>query len=256
MWFRLARMTAAADVNVLLLGGTAEARVLAKALVERGIAVTSSLAGRVSQPRLPVGEVRIGGFRGVDGLATAIAEGGFTHLIDATHPFAVGMRANAVAAARQAEVPVVRLARPGWRQHPSSESWTWVNSFDEALTAMQGLGSRPFITSGRQTLEHYLSWDEAEALVRIVEPLDFEVPARWTVVRDRGPFSVTDEVALMREHGVDVLVTKDSGGSYTAAKLDAAAQLGVPVVVVSRPANPDGMPELADVSDVMGWLGV
>ncbi len=184
--------------RVLLLGGTAEARALAAALVDAGFDVVSSLAGRVSKPRMPVGDVRVGGFGGVDGLAAALVEGGFTHLVDATHPFAVRMTANAGAASTVAGVPCLRLARPGWSGHPDARSWHWVDGYDEARRRAEELGAeRPFITTGRQTLEHYSSWTDRDVVLRVVEPLDEEAPGRWTVLLDRGPFGVEDERALM-----------------------------------------------------------
>ncbi|WP_462417646.1 cobalt-precorrin-6A reductase [Kytococcus sp. Marseille-QA3725] len=242
-------------MRVLLLGGTAEARELAARLVDEGVDVTSSLAGRVSRPRLPVGDVRVGGFGGVEGLTAALRDGGYTHLVDATHPFAVGVRANAVRAAAEAGVPVVRLARPGWGGHPLAGDWSWVADWQEAADVAAGLGERPFLTSGRQTLAHFGHWADREVLVRVVEPpAAGEVPTGWTVVLDRGPFDVAAEERLMREHGIDVLVTKDSGGSYTSAKLEAAHRLGVPVVVRARPPAPAGMEELSRVEDVLARL--
>ena len=235
-----------AIVRVLILGGTAEARALARALTDRGITVVSSLAGRVSRPRLPVGAVRIGGFGGVSGLAGFISSDGITHVIDATHPFATTMTRHGVEAARATGTPFVRYARPGWRSHPRADGWTWVSSYDQARRAAEEFGTRPFLTTGRQTLGHFWGpWAEREVLARLVEPLEEDPPAGWRILLDRGPFDVDAERALLREHRIDVLLTKDSGGDYTAAKLEAAARLGVPVVVVSRPAIPTGAPEVS-----------
>lgn len=240
--------------HVLLLGGTAEARALAAVLVDREVSVVSSLAGRVARPRQPLGEVRIGGFGGVPGLVNTLRDNDFTHLVDATHPFAITMRRHAVEAAHEVALPVVRLARPGWRDLPDAAAWTWVQGYDEARRQAERLGSRPFITSGRQTLGHYLSWDDRPVLVRVVEPLEEPVPASWQVRLDRGPFSVDDERELMRSAGIDVLITKDSGGAYTSAKLQAASELGIPVVVVARPDPPEGLQELSDIDEVLAWL--
>lgn len=241
--------------KVLLLGGTAEARALAAALVESGVDVVSSLAGRVSKPRMPAGGARVGGFGGVDGLASALVEGGFTHLVDATHPFAVRMTANAGAASAVVGVPCLRMARPGWGEHSEAASWHWVDDYDAGRALAEQLGAvRPFITTGRQTLDHYAAWGDRDVLLRVVEPLDEEPPARWTVLLDRGPFDVADELALMRQHRVDALLTKDSGGAYTAAKLTAAAELAVPVIVVRRPQVPTGVAEVETVEEVLTWL--
>lgn len=240
-------------MRVLVLGGTSEARALAIALDEAGVSFVSSLAGRVSAPRLPVGEVRIGGFGGVDGLS-AFLEGGITHVVDATHPFAETMSANAVAASDRAGVPLVRLARPGWEARPDSGTWTWVDSLDDARVAAEGLGDRPFVTTGRQTLAAYERWRDRDVLVRVVEAVGEGVPRGWTIIRDRGPYSVGGELALLREHRIDVLTTKNSGGDYTSAKLDACAELGVPVVVVHRP-RVAASASVASVDEVLAWLG-
>ncbi|MCE1180118.1 MAG: cobalt-precorrin-6A reductase [Micrococcales bacterium] len=241
-------------MRVLILGGTAEARSLAAALVSEGHDVTSSLAGRVSRPRLPVGRVRIGGFGGSAGLARYLAEHRVERLVDATHPFATTMTRHAVEAAAATGVPALRLARPGWSGHPDVGAWHWVDGYAAARVAAERLGSRPLLTTGRQTLDHFRPWADRFVLVRLVEPLEEPAPTSWTILRDRGPFSVEAEVTLMREHAVDVLLTKDSGGAYTSAKLDAARELGVPVVVVRRPALPSGLREVADVAAVADWL--
>ena len=239
---------------MLVLGGTAEARALALELEAHAVSFLSSLAGRVSRPRLPVGEVRVGGFGGAEGLAEFLVENAVTAVVDATHPFAATMTAHAAQACAQTRTPLVRLARPGWGAHPDASSWTWVATHDEARAAAEELGIRPFLTTGRQTLGHYASWTDREVLVRVVEPPETAPPSRWTVVEDRGPYAVEGELALLRTHRVDVLVTKDSGGSYTSAKLAAARELGVPVVVVRRPAPPPGVPAVSSVDDVVAAL--
>lgn len=241
------------EPKVLVLGGTAEARDLASSLTEAGVAVLSSLAGRVSRPRLPMGAVRIGGFGGADGLAAFLRDGGFTHLVVATHPFATRMAENARVAAAAVGLPVVRLTRPGWALHPDADTWAWADDYDAARTTAEGLGERPFLTTGRQTLTHFAPWADRDVLVRVVEPLEAP-PGRWTVVLDRGPYDVEGERALMREHCIDVLLTKDSGGRYTEVKLTAARELGVRVVVVRRPVAPAGMRELDDAASVVRWV--
>jgi len=241
-------------VRVLVLGGTAEAREVAAALDADGIDVVSSLAGRVSRPRLPVGRVRIGGFGGVEGLATYLAAEGLSAVVDATHPFATTMSGHAREAGARAGVPVVRFARPGWGDRPDAAGWHWETSLEAVCRTAGSLGQRPFISSGRQTLPAFAGWTDRDVLVRVVEPLDEPPPARWSVVEDRGPYAVAGEVALLRRHRVDVLVTKDSGGSYTSAKLDAAAQLGVPVVVLARPAAPQGAREVTTVAACLAAL--
>lgn len=241
--------------HVLVLGGTAEARSLAALLVAKGVPLTSSLAGRVSRPRLPAGPVRIGGFGGADGLAQWLREHDVTAVVDATHPFATTMGAHAAQACSSLGLPLLRLARPGWSDHPDAAEWTWVDSHVAAREAADELGGTPFVTTGRQTLHHHVdAWRHRPALVRLVEPPEEPLPAAWTVLRSRGPFAVADEEALMREHGVGVLLTKDSGGRYTEAKLDAARRLGVPVVVVARPPRAPGVAEAADAAAAAAWI--
>lgn len=240
--------------RVLVLGGTAEARELAARLVDAGVPVVSSLAGRVSRPRLPVGEVRIGGFGGVEGLADFLQEQRITHLVDATHPFAATMTQHAAAASAATGVPLVRYARPGWSGHPDAATWHWADDLDHARHLAEGLGSRPFLSSGRQTLHAFSGWTDRDVLVRVVEPLDHPAPLRWTVLERRGPYPLDGELALLREHRIDVLVTKDSGGDYTAAKLDAAHQLGVPVVVLRRPPLPQGLDAVSSLDEVLARL--
>jgi precorrin-6A/cobalt-precorrin-6A reductase len=222
-------------MTVLLLGGTAEARALAALLVADGVDVLSSLAGRVSRPALPVGRVRIGGFGGVDGLAAFLVEHRVSAVVDATHPFAATISANAAQACTRTGVPLLRLARPGWASHPDADRWTWVDAVTDALAVP---GDRPVLTTGRQSLAEFLPWADRAVLARVVDPPDLELPATWRLVRSRGPYDLPGERDLLRDHRADLLVTKDSGGTHTAAKLDAARELGVRVVVVRRPHEP------------------
>ena len=239
-------------MTILILGGTAEARELAAALVAGGEDVISSLAGRVSRPARPAGRVRVGGFGGVDGLIGYLRAGKITAVIDATHPFAAQISANAAAATSFDGVPLLRLERPGWRDHPQADSWTWVRDTAAARAAAIA-ARRPFLTTGRQSLEEFLSWADRRALVRVVDPPEFTVPSAWTVITSRGPYSFDDERRLMTDHAVDVLITKDSGGDLTKAKLAAAADLGVPVVIISRPAPVAGVPSVDQVSEAVHW---
>lgn len=239
-------------MRILLLGGTAEARALAEKLVAAGVEVTSSLAGRVADPRLPAGAVRIGGFGGIDGLAATLV--GYDAVVDATHPFATAMSANAAAACRESERPLLRLERLGWADR-SRPSWHWVDTHEQAAATAAQLGDRPVLTIGRQRLAAYLpALAQHAVLARVVEPPTIELPPAWRVVRDRGPYALAGELAVLGEHRADVLVTKDSGGDYTWPKMVAADQLGVPMVIVRRPALPAGMTVVHDVEQVLAWV--
>lgn len=238
-------------MTVLLLGGTGEARALASLLVADGGDVLSSLAGRVSRPALPAGRVRVGGFGGVDGLATFLVEHRVAVVVDATHPFAATISANAAGACARTGTPLLRLARPGWSTHPDADAWTWVDEVEGALGVP---GDRPVLTTGRQSLEAFLPWAARAVLARVVDPPDLVLPPTWRLVRSRGPYDLASERALLRGHGADLLVTKDSGGRLTEAKLDAARELGVPVVVVRRPPGPAGAAAVADVDAARSWV--
>jgi precorrin-6A/cobalt-precorrin-6A reductase len=227
---------------ILILGGTGEARSLAAC-----VPAISSLAGRVSAPRLPVGEVRIGGFGGVDGLAQWLRDNPVDAVVDATHPFAQQITANAHEACERVGVPFLILRRPGFEP---VEGWHWVDSVAGAARDLPG--SRVFLTTGRQDLGEFASCPQW-FLARMVEPPEPPMPQRIEVLLSRGPFTVDGELALMRSWSIDVLVTKDSGGEMTSAKLEAARQLGIPVVIVRRPPLPPAE-VVATVEEVLTWL--
>ncbi|MEU4688118.1 cobalt-precorrin-6A reductase [Actinoplanes sp. NPDC023714] len=224
-------------MRILLLGGTSDARRLATLLTDAGHDVVSSLAGRTRDPLLPAGRVRIGGFGGVDGLTAYLRDERIDVLVDATHPFAARMTGHAALACAASLVPRMVLRRPGWTASPGDE-WHRVASPREAAALIPGLGRRVFLTTGRQTIAAFAELDECWFLARSVEPPSGTLPRHLEVLLDRGPFTVDGERELMAAHRIGVLVTKDSGGAD--AKLVAARGLGIPVVMVDRPALPPG----------------
>ena len=239
--------------RVLVLGGTADARRLASALARRSdVHVVASLAGRVSEPSLPEGEVRVGGFGGPGGLLDWLRAERVAAVVDATHPFAHRITASADEAAAALGIPLLVLRRPGWRPEPGDD-WRWVPSLAAAADALPVLGERVFLSTGRQGLSAFAGLDGHWFLVRSVEAPQPPMPRRAHVLLDRGPYTVDGEVELLRRHRIDVLVTKDSGGQATAAKLVAARRLGVPVVVVRRPPEPD-VPAVETVDAAVSWL--
>jgi len=239
-------------VRVLVLGGTAEARELAAVLHGAGVRVVSSLAGRVARPRLPVGDVRIGGFGGPAALGSWLAEHGVAAVVDATHPFAERISASAATACAGAGVPLLRLERPGWAAGPGDD-WRWVDDLRGAAVALTALGARRvLLTTGRQGLAAFAGDATAWYLIRCVDPPEVALPARHEVLLDRGPYTVEGELGLIDAHAIDVVVTKDSGGPLTEAKLAAARARGLPVIVVRRPPRP-GVASVRTVAEAAAW---
>ncbi|BFU43406.1 cobalt-precorrin-6A reductase [Krasilnikovia sp. MM14-A1004] len=252
-----------AGLRVLILGGTSEGRELAAACAGvAGLHVTSSLAGRTSAPLRPVGELRVGGFGGVDGLISYLRSERIGAVVDATHPFAATMSAHAVAASARAGVPLLVLRRTGFVARPGDD-WHRVPTVAAAAELVPALGQRVFLTTGRQSIAAFAGVGGCWFLSRSVEPPQPPVPPRLEVVLDRGPFTVEGERALLDRYRIDVLVTKDSGGA--APKLDAARERGIPVVMIDRPsptAEP-GAPAsgaappveiVATIPAVLAWL--
>lgn len=239
-----------ATQTILILGGTGEARQLAQRLVALGHDVTTSLAGRTEHPIMPHGKVRAGGFGGAKGLADTITAQGCTHLIDATHPFAAQISANAVAAQAMTGVPLIRLQRPHWEQ-PEGAVWIDVPTMQDAAEVLPA-ASRVLLTIGRQEVSAFFGRRDCQFVARVIEAPD-AAPDDWTVLTARGPFALADEIALLREYGITHLVSKNAGGPQAAAKLEAAATLGVPVVMVQRPHLPEAE-TVASVDAVVTWV--
>jgi precorrin-6A/cobalt-precorrin-6A reductase len=237
-------------MRVLVLGGTSEGRSLAERLHPE-VDVVSSLAGRVPDPALPAGEVRIGGFGGVVGLRKWLTEHRVDALVDATHPYAATITANAAAACRDLGVPHLILARPAW---PCGDAIVVASDTQAANTVAQRRYSRIFLTTGRSGAQAFRDVD-AWFLVRAVTAPDAQtLPGRHELLLSRGPYRYDDELALLREHHIDALVTKNSGGSMTRPKLDAAAALGIPVVMVQRPSLPPEVTTVSTIDDAVDWI--
>ncbi|KAF0963428.1 cobalt-precorrin-6A reductase [Rhodococcus sp. T7] len=241
--------------RILILGGTGEARALAEALADvPGVEAVSSLAGRVRDPRLPVGDVRIGGFGGADGLTEWLCLHPVDAIVDATHPFAAQITSNAADAAHRCGIPLMVLRRPEWSPRPG-EHWHGAADLADAAELLPGLGTRVFLTIGRQGVDTFADLHALWFLIRAIDPPDVAMPPQSTLLLARGPFAVADETALMREHRIDVLVTKNSGGGQTDAKLDAARALGVPVLMIRRPPLPAATATVDDVAGAVAWIG-
>jgi precorrin-6A/cobalt-precorrin-6A reductase len=237
-------------MQVLLIGGTSEARALA-ARLHPDVEVISSLAGRVPDPALPVGEVRIGGFGGVDGMRGWLNDHAVDAVIDATHPYAATITAHAAEVCAELRIPHLVLARPAW---PSGDATVVGSDVDAAKTIAAERYSRVFLTTGRSGVAAFADVD-AWFLIRAVTPPDEQaLPRRHHLLLSRGPYYYDQELALLREHRIDALVTKNSGGPMTRPKLDAAASLGVPVVMVDRPALPAGVDTVSTVDDAVAWV--
>jgi precorrin-6A/cobalt-precorrin-6A reductase len=240
--------------RILILGGTAEARQLAGRLAGRGgLEVTLSLAGRTASPATQPVPVRVGGFGGAAGLADYLTRERIDALIDATHPYANVISANAVEAARRSGVPLIALRRPPWIA-VSGDRWIEVNDVGEAVRAIGQPPRRVFVALGRNELAPFHEAPQHYYLVRSVDPVDPPLPLPHVgYVTGRGPFSEADDHTLMTEHRVDVVVSKNSGGTATYGKIAAARVLGIDVVVLRRPAAPDGA-AVETIEDAIAWL--
>lgn len=242
-------------MTILILGGTTEAAELARHLAEHhpGIAAEVSLAGRTSAPKALALPTRIGGFGGVAGLTAYLADKGITAVIDATHPFAAVMPFNAAAACRAAGVPLVALRRPAWVAE-RGDRWSAVDTMADAAAALGHKPRRVFLTIGRQELGAFASRPHHAYLVRSIEPIGGILDGLTiTAIEARGPFTEDDEAALMREHRIEIVVSKNAGGSQTRAKLGAARGLGLHVIMVQRPPKP-AVETVETVDAAAAWL--
>jgi len=242
--------------SLLILGGTSEAARLAEAILERHgkkMRVVTSLAGRTRFPRPLPGEVRIGGFGGPKGLAAYLAEQKIESVIDATHPFAGVISRNGAEACDSLGLPRLMLVRPRWKKE-KADDWRRVSDLGAAAELLPSLSKRPFLTIGRQGLAPFANCVTAHFVVRMLEkppePLQLN---DCEIVIGRPPFSVVDEVTLLEKHGIDALVTKESGGAATESKIVAARSLKLPVILIERPAPPEGE-AVNTVEACLDWL--
>lgn len=242
--------------RLLILGGTTEARALAeRALAEFGahLHVVTSLAGRTSEPAPVAGDVRRGGFGGAEGLAAHLRDAGFDLLIDATHPFAVQISRHAAQAAAKTGIPRLVLARPPWKPQPG-DRWIGVDDARAAAAALKPEHRRVWLTVGAGDLRAFAGRHATWFLVRRVEPPTEPVPlSSYELILGRGPFDIVGERRVLSEHRIDALVCRASGGTATEAKLTAARELGLPVLMIRRPPIPDG-PIAWSVDEALDWL--
>lgn len=241
-------------MRVLILGGTGDASELAaKASTLPGVDVRVSLAGRTPQPLAIAGTVRIGGFGGSEGLTAYLRDEGIDLLIDATHPFAAQISMNAAAAAAELGLPRLMLVRPAWQSVPGDQ-WIEVDNMAAAADTLESQAKRVFLTIGRQQLAPFARLHEIWFLMRLInQPEPDAVVPQGLFLFAQGPFDLSSERQLLLQHEIDTIVTKNSGGSATYAKILAARELGLKVVMVRRPAIPPGS-QVSDVEGAFAWL--
>jgi len=239
--------------HVLVLGGTTEASALCNALAQAKIPATLSYMGRVERPKPQPIPVRIGGFGGVPGLIQYLRDHQITHLVDATHPFAAQMSSNAVAAARETGVPLLALTRPAWQPGPD-DRWQQVPDMAAAVAALSGPPQNVMLAIGRMHLAEFAAQPQHNYLLRLVDtPTEVPPLPRHTIVVDRGPFDADADRALMQTHGIDLIVSKNAGGTGSVSKLDAARALQLPVLMIDRPKLPPRA-EAHMLAQVLAWI--
>lgn len=241
--------------SLLILGGTGDARQLADNLADafgNDLRVITSLAGRTSSPRQPKGEIREGGFGGAQGLAKYLKETQIAAVIDATHPYAAQISKHGVEASQSAGIPHILLDRPAWTEEPD-DKWTHVPDIAGAADALK-TASTAMITTGIQNLDEFKHVRGPKLLVRLLEHPKTELPIKNAeIVIGRPPYNLNDEVTLFKLLGVDTLVTKNAGGDATRAKIDAARELGIQVIMIDRPPIPH-INTVTNVDDAITWI--
>lgn len=238
-------------MRILILGGTAEARELAERLVGMGHEPITSLAGRTQDPIQPPGGLRVGKFGGVPGLVGYLRAHQIDRLVDATHPYAGLISINAVGAAQAAGVPLVRYMRPAWPE-PRGAGWVHVPDMAAAASALPG-GARVLVTTGHEELDTLLVRYDCEFVVRMIAEPDYALPPHATLVVSRPPHTLAGETELMEREHISHLVSKNSGGWQTHAKIHAAQALGVTVIMVARPDYPPAR-EVGTIDEAIALL--
>jgi precorrin-6A/cobalt-precorrin-6A reductase len=240
--------------RLLILGGTGEAaKLAAQAALLSGVEVITSLAGRTHRPVTPSGRVRIGGFGGDAGLIDYMREQHVDLLIDATHPFAAHISFNAATAAQVCGLPHLLLVRPPW-EPMEGDRWIAVESIAAAVSILPSVAQRVFLTTGRQDLAAFAPLKDLWFLMRMIDPPTPDTPVPpGTLVLERGPFTLEDERELLQTYAIEAIVSKNSGGDATYAKIRAARELVLPVIMVQRPPTPAGA-RVASVEEALGWL--
>lgn len=241
-------------MRALILGGTSDANRLADAAARAGLDAIYSYGGRTRTPLSQPLSTRIGGFGGVSGLVAYIHHEGITHVVDATHPFAAEMSRNAVAACAMTRTPLIALARAPWTRVPGDD-WIEVANITAAVAALPEKRARVFLAIGRQHIAPFGAKPQHAYTLRFVDPPDGTLPlADADIIVSRGPFTLSGELEMMRSRGIEWIVARNSGGTGARAKIDAARELALPVVMLARPELPD-RPRTESVAEVMQWLG-
>jgi precorrin-6A/cobalt-precorrin-6A reductase len=241
-------------MRLLILGGTAEASALAERLAERAdIEAILSLAGRTREPAASPIARRVGGFGGAEGLSDYLVAERIDAVVDATHPFAAQMSRHAAQACEASGTPRLVFTRPPWRRQ-AGDLWTEVDTMSQAAAALGTAPSHVFLTQGRLQLGAFAQAPQHRYLVRAIErPADIDALPDHRLILSRGPFALAGEEDLMRREAIEVLVSKNSGGAATYAKIEAARNLGLRVVMVRRPAQPASL-VTADLNEALAWI--
>jgi precorrin-6A/cobalt-precorrin-6A reductase len=197
--------------------------------------------------------IRVGGFGGARGLADYLVEHHIDALIDATHPYASVISANAAAAARQTAVPFVALRRPPWIA-VVGDRWIEVSDTGAAVIAIGDKPRRVFVALGRNEVAPFAGAPQHHYLIRSVDPVDPPLPLpHVTYITARGPFSEADDRALLTAHAIDVVISKNSGGNAAYGKIAAARALELNVIMVRRSAAPEA-PAVETIEAAVAWL--